>query len=75
MIKSLIITNMSKQNATPLQLRAQAIAARQRFGRGEVTRDELHAAFDAYIEGIAAHCRQVGKKPPRLSRAYLIRAL
>ena len=62
-------------NATPMQLRAEAIAARQRFGRGEATLDELHAAFDAYIAGIVAHCRQTGKKPPKLSRSYLIRAL
>lgn len=60
---------------TPIQLRAQAIEARQRYGRGEATLDELHAAFDAYIAGIAAHCRQQGKKPPKLSRSYLIRAL
>lgn len=58
-----------------MQLRAQAIAARQRFGRGEATIDELHAAFDDYIAGIVQHCRQNGKKPPRLSRSYLIRAL
>jgi hypothetical protein len=62
-------------NSTPMQLRAQAIAARQRFGRGEATIDELHAAFDDYIAGIVQHCRQNGKKPPRLSRSYLIRAL
>lgn len=62
-------------NPTPMQLRAQAIDARQRFGRGEATIDELHAAFDAYIAGIVAHCRQKGKKPPKLSRPYLIRAL
>ncbi len=62
-------------NPTPMQLRAQAIDTRQRFGRGEATIDELHAAFDAYIAGIVAHCRQKGKKPPKLSRSYLIRAL
>ena len=58
-----------------MQLRAQAIEARQRFGRGEATIDELHAAFDAYIVGIVAHCKSQGKKPPKLSRSYLIRAL
>ncbi len=62
-------------NPTPMQLRAQAIDTRQRFGRGEATIDDLHDAFDAYIAGIVAHCRQKGKKPPKLSRSYLIRAL
>jgi len=58
-----------------MQLRAQAIETRQRFGRGEATIDELHSAFDAYIAGIVAHCKRQGKKPPKLSRSYLIRAL
>jgi hypothetical protein len=62
-------------NYTPMQLRAQAIETRQRFGRGEATIDELHSAFDAYIAGIVAHCKRQGKKPPKLSRSYLIRAL
>ena len=62
-------------NYPPMQLRAQAIETRQRFGRGEATIDELHSAFDAYIAGIVAHCKRQGKKPPKLSRSYLIRAL
>ncbi len=66
---------METAPATPLELRRKAIEARQRFGRGEATMDELHAAFDDYIAGIVQHCRQNGKKPPRLSRSYLIRAL
>lgn len=66
---------METTQATPLELRKKAIEARQRFGRGEATMDELHAAFDDYIAGIVRHCRQTGKKPPHLSRSYLIRAL
>ena len=66
---------MARATQTPLQLRREAIEARQRFGRNEATIDELHAAFDAYIAGIVAHCRQKGMKPPKLSRSYLIRAL
>lgn len=66
---------MAEMNPTPLQLRRAAVEARQRFGRGEATIDEMHAAFDAYIAAIVGHCRKTGKKPPRLSRAYLVRAL
>ena len=62
-------------NYTPVQLRALAIDARQRFGLGEATIDELYTAFDAYIAGIVDHCKRQGKKPPKLSRSYLIRAL
>jgi hypothetical protein len=58
-----------------MQLRADAIEARKQYGNGKITVEQLYAAFDAYIAGIAAHCKATGKRTPKLSRSYLIRAL
>lgn len=60
---------------TALALRDRLIEAKQRWGRGEITTDELHAAADAYIDSLKAYKAATGKKLSIPSRAYLIRAL
>lgn len=60
---------------TPLQLRVKVIEMRGKFLRGEGTQEDMNRAADAYIAGIVAHCKAQGKRPPKLSRAYLLRAL
>lgn len=60
---------------TTLDLRDKLLDARKRFGRGEITIDELNTIADEYIAAIKTYAKQSGKaiKPP--SRAYLLRAL
>lgn len=60
---------------TTLELRTQAIEAKQRFGRGEISVDDLYAAADAYIAALKTYKKATGKKLSITSRAYLIRAL
>ena len=61
---------------TPLELRSQVIVAKQQFGLGEITIDQLYAAADAYIEALREYKRRTGNKRLNIpSRGYLIRAL
>ena len=60
---------------TTIELRTQVIEAKQRFGRGEISVDDLYAAADAYIAALKTYKKATGKKLSIPSRAYLIRAL
>jgi len=59
---------------TAQEYRNQLIAAKQRFGRNEITIDQLYAAADAYIESIKEFKQRTGnKKLPVPSRCQLMR--
>lgn len=61
---------------TAQECRNQLIEAKQRFGRNEITTEQLYAAADAYIEAIKAYKKRTGnKKLPVPNRGYLIRAI
>lgn len=58
------------------EYRNQLIEAKQRFGRNEITQDDLYAAADAYIEAIKDFKKRTGNKKLSVpSRGYLIRAI
>lgn len=53
-----------------------AITAKQKWGRGEITMDEMCAAFDSYINAIKEFKERTKNKKLRVpDRGYLIRAL
>lgn len=58
-----------------LDLRDKLLEARRRFGRQEITVDELYAAADAYIAALKEYKKRSGKKFAIPSRSYVIRAL
>lgn len=59
-----------------LDLRAKLQEAKQKFGRNEITLEQLYAAADAYIESIKAFKKRTGDKKLRIpDRGYLIRAI
>ena len=61
---------------TAHECRNALIIARQQFGRGEVTIDQLYAAADAYIEAIKEFKKRTKNKRLKVpSRGYLIRAI
>lgn len=58
----------------PQEYRNQLIEAKQRFGRNEITTDQLYAAADAYIDAIKDFKKRTGnKKLPVPSRGHLLR--
>jgi hypothetical protein len=57
----------------PLTLKQQLQDARRDFVAGLITLDQLYAAADAYIAAVKAHCKQIGKRPPHLTRHGLLR--
>lgn len=60
---------------TTLDLRDKLIDARKRYGRGEISVDELNRIADEYIAAIQAFAKQSGKRIKSPSRGYLLRAL
>lgn len=61
---------------TALECRADVIAARQQYGRGEITEAQLYAVCDAYIDAIKAYKQRTGNKKLRIpTRSYILRAL
>lgn len=59
-----------------LEYRDQMIIAKQKFGRGEISIDDLYAAADAYIEAIRQFKKRTNNKKLRVpDRAYVIRAI
>lgn len=61
--------------STPLELRTKLIIAKQEYGQGNLTTDELYAIADEYIESLKVYKKTKNKKLAIPSRAYLIRAL
>lgn len=58
-----------------IQLKAKMQEAKQRWGRGEITTDELYAVADEWIEQIRDYKKRSGNKKVRIpSRSYLIRS-
>ena len=60
---------------SPMELRNQLIEARKKFGRGEITTDQLNAAADEYIKALKEYKRAKKVKLNIPTRAYLLRAL
>jgi len=59
----------------PLEARTKLIRAKRKFGDGEVSITELHAAADEYREAMRQHAKAKGLKIRIPSRGYLIRAI
>jgi outer membrane protein assembly factor BamD (BamD/ComL family) len=58
------------------EARNNLIYAKQKFGRNEITIDELYDTADAYIEAIREWKKRTGDKKFKIpSRGYLIRAI
>jgi len=61
---------------TPLELRSEVIAIRERWYRREVTMEEVHAVVDEYIAAVVRRAKELGRKNFRApTRSYVLRAL
>lgn len=61
---------------TALELRSQVIEAKQQFGRGEISIDDLYAVADRYIAALKEYkARTKNKKMHVPDRGYLLRAI
>jgi len=59
----------------PISLRNDLIIAKQQYGQGLITIDDLYKKADDYIATLKDYRKKTGKKFTIPNRAYLIRAL
>lgn len=60
---------------TPLELRDEVFRARQAWGRGEITLEDLYQAVDAYIDSLRAFKKRTGKRLSIPGRHQVIRMM
>ncbi len=58
---------------TPIQMKTRMKMVKIDWVNGKATLDDVYAAADEYIAAVKANCKARGVKPPRMSRAGLLR--